>query len=219
MATPQPNLYEILALPRGANRDEIRGAYKLKALALHPDKNPNGEALFKVVSNAYQTLMSPGRKCAYDRELDKKEARRPAFGAPPQNDRPPNTYRRSSAAQAAFGDCGPDPQSARRPPGGFHKATEDGIFKDAYQRYKEGTDQRYKGPDAGAKAHQYGQQGQQPQQYEDTSNFGEWFRKKQEEFKKQEEISKAKAEYAKRLEEEERRLSARKSGATGRRTP
>lgn len=59
--------YTILGITRSANKDAIRQAYKLKALQLHPDKNPKGEAVFKLVVNAYQVLNDPNKRSAYDR--------------------------------------------------------------------------------------------------------------------------------------------------------
>jgi DnaJ-related protein SCJ1 len=51
--------YNILGLHFGASKEEIKSAYKKKALQYHPDKNPSPEAheMFKQVSDAYQILM------------------------------------------------------------------------------------------------------------------------------------------------------------------
>ena len=81
-STQQQNHYALLGVHKHATKEEIRTAYKNQALKLHPDKNPNGEALFKLVLSAYQVLMSPGKKSAYDREMERHESRRPAYGAP-----------------------------------------------------------------------------------------------------------------------------------------
>jgi len=76
-ATLSTNHYAILGVQRHATKDDIRLAYKQKVLALHPDKNPNGEALFKLVVNAYQTLRSPCKKLLYDQDLDANIGRAP----------------------------------------------------------------------------------------------------------------------------------------------
>jgi len=58
--------YSILEVPRTATAEEIRAAYKLHALSLHPDKNPSGELKFKELQSAYQVLKSPSKRRTYD---------------------------------------------------------------------------------------------------------------------------------------------------------
>ena len=52
---PNRNPWDILGLPHGATPDEIKRAYKEKALKYHPDKNGDQE-IFKAVSEAYRQL-------------------------------------------------------------------------------------------------------------------------------------------------------------------
>lgn len=76
--------YAALGVPREADAEQIKRAYRKLAREHHPDVSaaPEAEARFKEVAEAYQTLRDPQRRAAYD-EL----GRRPAgqeFAPPPQ---------------------------------------------------------------------------------------------------------------------------------------
>src|ERR1700689_2849489 len=60
--------YEILGLTRAADADEVKRAYRKLARKFHPDvsKEPNAEAKFKEVQEAYEVLRDPEKRAAYD---------------------------------------------------------------------------------------------------------------------------------------------------------
>ncbi len=62
--------YETLEIAREATQDEIKKAYRKKALRYHPDKNPGdaaAEAKFKEISEAYEVLSDDNKRKIYDR--------------------------------------------------------------------------------------------------------------------------------------------------------
>ena len=61
--------YEILEVPKSAGKDEIKKAYRKKALQYHPDKNPgdkSAEDKFKEAAEAYEILSDDNKKARYD---------------------------------------------------------------------------------------------------------------------------------------------------------
>ena len=61
--------YEILEVSKNATPEEIKKAYRKKAIQYHPDKNPGdkeSEEKFKEAAEAYEVLSNPEKKQRYD---------------------------------------------------------------------------------------------------------------------------------------------------------
>jgi len=61
--------YEILGIPKTATAEEIKKAYRKKAIQYHPDKNPGdkvAEEKFKEAAEAYEVLSDENKRARYD---------------------------------------------------------------------------------------------------------------------------------------------------------
>lgn len=62
--------YEVLGVPRDADLEAIKSAYRRQAMRYHPDRNPGdaaAEERFKELSEAYALLRDPEARARYDR--------------------------------------------------------------------------------------------------------------------------------------------------------
>ena len=87
--------YAALGVERGASAEEIKKAYRRLAQKFHPDvsKEPDAEAKFKDIAEAYATLKDPEKRAAYD-----------ALGSRPQGEefRPPPDWARQHGGNEQF---------------------------------------------------------------------------------------------------------------------
>ena len=63
------DLYEVLGVDRNATAEQIKKAYRKKAIEFHPDKNPGDKAAedkFKEAAEAYEVLGDADKKARYD---------------------------------------------------------------------------------------------------------------------------------------------------------
>ncbi|KAK6502254.1 hypothetical protein TWF506_002837 [Arthrobotrys conoides] len=86
MSSESVDYYEVLGISSNATRDEIRKAYKMKALQTHPDRvpvnhpeRPSRTRQFQLVNDAYYTLSDPTRRRDYDATRVHRQSTRPSY--------------------------------------------------------------------------------------------------------------------------------------------
>ena len=69
MAENKRDYYEVLGVEKGASAEEIKKAYRKKAMQYHPDRNPGdktAEEKFKELGEAYEVLSDDDKRARYD---------------------------------------------------------------------------------------------------------------------------------------------------------
>uniref|UniRef100_A0A0N4Z8M3 J domain-containing protein n=1 Tax=Parastrongyloides trichosuri TaxID=131310 RepID=A0A0N4Z8M3_PARTI len=72
--------YKILGVSDKSTNYEIKKAYRSNALKYHPDKNPNGRAMFEGIQKAYKVLSDPLSRGIYD--MSRTKFKDPCFDRP-----------------------------------------------------------------------------------------------------------------------------------------
>src|SRR5579875_3495870 len=70
MSVAKRDYYEVLGVPRDADEQTLKSAYRKLALKYHPDRNPGdptAEEKFKEAAEAYAVLSDPQKRASYDR--------------------------------------------------------------------------------------------------------------------------------------------------------
>lgn len=63
---PKKDYYEVLGVAKGASADEIKKAFRRKAVEYHPDKQGGDESKFKEINEAYEVLKDEKKRQRYD---------------------------------------------------------------------------------------------------------------------------------------------------------
>ncbi len=69
----QRDYYRTLGVPRDADLEAIKRAYRQQAKRSHPDARGGDGARFSDLNDAYHTLSDRARRCEHDRELRRRE--------------------------------------------------------------------------------------------------------------------------------------------------
>jgi curved DNA-binding protein len=114
--------YKVMGVARDATEPQIKQAYRKLARKYHPDvsKEPDAEARFKEVGEAYEVLRSPEKRAAYDR-----------LGTGP---RPGEEFRPPPDFGSGFEFSGADPRG-----GGAQGADYSDFFESLFGRARAGT--------------------------------------------------------------------------------
>lgn len=137
--------YEVLGVPRAAQPDEIKKAYRRLALKWHPDRHGDegraeAEARFKRISEAYEVLSDPDKRSRYDRFGQHWEQGQEFTPPPGQRTMSREEFERAFGGGAGFSD--------------FFRE----MFGDQFRRDFEGESRRhrryrYRGADVRAELH------------------------------------------------------------------
>lgn len=121
--------YKVLGVPRDAEDDALKKAYRKLALKWHPDRNPNDKLLaekrFKEISEAYDVLSDKNKRAIYDQYGE--EGLKSSGGVPPPTGFP------SAGAQGGPGWNKPRSANFSYTSGGRYRPRQaEDIFRDFF---------------------------------------------------------------------------------------
>ena len=99
--------YDNLQIPRDADEQTIRQAYRRLSKQYHPDLNPSEDAsrIMQIINRAYEVLSDPKQRAEHDRWIQQQEAPRPQIPQQP-------SFRPHAAAQT---QAQRQPENQQRP--------------------------------------------------------------------------------------------------------
>ena len=101
------NYYLILGITEDASREDIRAAFRQRAMELHPDRSGMESGPFQEVQEAYSVLGDPERRRRYDRDYGDRRGRQGRGAEPLVPERPPAEPFRPVEPARGFRDLSP----------------------------------------------------------------------------------------------------------------
>ncbi len=109
MHTDAERFYAVLGLDPAASEEALRGAFRRRAKELHPDSPSGNASAFILLKHAYDTLIDPDRRAAYDlacqpppRPLPADARRPPLYSRPPPLPRADSSRRRGGVGVVRY---------------------------------------------------------------------------------------------------------------------
>ena len=75
------DFYSVLGVSTDATEAQLKRAYRLRSLKVHPDKKGGSAAAFQLVATAYETLSNPEKRQLYDDGVDVNKKKKKKKGA------------------------------------------------------------------------------------------------------------------------------------------